>query len=404
MPDDHDDQPPGERLRALRQWRGIDQETLAGLIGKSQSWVSKVEVGNVTMQRTADIEAVASVLQVHPDELTGRPHRSLARPTHDVDVMVPAIRRALIDPVTPGPPAPTAELRLRVHRGIEAMWRTGSLGDLAAQLPGLLSAVRFAAGEGRAEDDRRAALEMLAATTSTAFPLLKHTGHLDLALLSAQQCTLAAEELGDPVWRAYAEIRRSHALIPLDAPERALAIARGAIDTAEPHVGSSDGARRVYGFGHLVAAVWAAQSFRAGDAEDHLVEAERIAEGMADADHWDLWFGPQNVAIHRTQVAAVLGRGGELPALAGRVDEDAVPSLVQRCYLRINVALGLASVKGRADDAVAELRAAERIAPMRMRTRTAIVPGLVMQLLGKQLRASSLRELRGLAYRAGVGA
>jgi len=149
--------------------------------------------------------------------------------------------------------------------------------------------------------------------------------------------------------------------------------------------------------------VWAAQAYQADDAEAHLREAEAVAAGLDDADWWDLYFGPTSVKIHRTQVAATLGRGEELPTLAERVDETSLSSVVQRCYLHTNVALGLGQVRGRADDAVRELRLAEEIAPVRLRTRTSIVPGLVMQLLSRPMRASSLRELRGKAYRVGIG-
>jgi transcriptional regulator with XRE-family HTH domain len=396
---------PGERLRRLRRWRGMEQAALANLVGRSQSWLSKVESGATPLLRTVDIEALANVLQVHPDELTGRPHRSSGgKPSHDVDVMVPAIRRALVDVVPDGRPVPVAELSRRVQTAIASMWRTGSMGELAAQLPALLRAVRLAAESGGGEDDHARALQLLAVTTSTAFPLLKHCGHVDLALLTEKMCASAAADLDDPVWRAYAGIRRSHSLIPVNAPDRALVISREAADLVEPHVGSNDAARRVYGFAHLVSAVWAAQSYLADDAEQHLREAERTAATVPDGDFWDLFFGPMNAAIHRTQVAATLGRGDELPTLAAGIDETAVPGAVQRCYLHTNIALGLAQVRGRADDAVRELRVAEEIAPMRLRTRSAIVPGLVMQLLGKPMRASSLRELRGLAYRVGIGA
>jgi transcriptional regulator with XRE-family HTH domain len=396
---------PGEHLRGLRRWRGMDQAAVAGLVGRSQSWLSKVESGATRLLRTVDVEALADVLQVHPDEITGRPHRSTGnRPSHDVDVMVPAIRRAIADEVPDARPMPLVELGRRVEQAIAAMWRTGSMAQLAAQLPGLVSSVRLAAANGGSEEDHRQAVELLAITASTAFPLLKHCGHVDLALTTAIICSTAAEELADPVWLAYAGVRRSHSLIPIGAPDRALAISRAAADLVEPHAGTSIDARRVYGFSHLVSAVWAAQAYLADDAEAHLREAENAARGLDDADFWDMFFGPTNIAIHRTQVAATLGRGEELPDLAANINESAVPGVVQRCYLHTNIALGLAQVRGRADDAVQELRRAEEIAPMRLRTRSAIVPGLVMQLLGKPMRKSSLRELRGLAYRVGIGA
>jgi hypothetical protein len=119
---------------------------------------------------------------------------------------------------------------------------------------------------------------------------------------------------------------------------------------------------------------------------------------------WDLFSGPTGTALHRTQVSAELGEGDRLPALVAAIDESNVDGAVQRSYLHTHLAVGLSQMRGRADDAVAELRRAEQIAPARFRTRSAVVPGLVMQLFGQRMRSASLRELRGLAYRVGIGA
>jgi hypothetical protein len=192
----------------------------------------------------------------------------------------------------------------------------------------------------------------------------------------------------------------SHALIPAGAPDRALAISQRAVETVEAYIGTDSKAMRVFGFANLVSAVWAARADRRDVAEDHLAAADDAASRLDDGDFWDLWFGPQNARLHRTQVAAVLGDAGKVPEVAAGVIEDRVPGVVQRSYLHTYLGQGLiAGRKG--DDAVRELRMAESLAPLRFRSRD-IVPQLVMQLLGQPMRPSSLREQRGLAYRVGL--
>jgi hypothetical protein len=85
---------------------------------------------------------------------------------------------------------------------------------------GAACAVRVCASGG--EQDRRRALRLLAVLASLAFPMLKNLGHTGLALLAASRCSEAARELGEPMWQAYAQFRRSHALVPAGAPLRAL--------------------------------------------------------------------------------------------------------------------------------------------------------------------------------------
>lgn len=391
----------GETVRKLRRWRGKDQETLAGLVGRSQAWLSNVESGKTRLDRRTDIEALADALQVHPLDIMGKPYRTAGKRTYEIEALIPAIRVALSD-VPDAPAQPLAELARRVERASAAMWRDGDLIELAASLPGLLGGVRLAGANGGAEEDRRQALRLLAVTSSVAFPMLKHLGYADLALVCANMCTTAAQELDDPLWLAYAGFRQSHALIPVGHPERALEISRKAIDTIEPHIGAGIDNLRMYGFAHLTSAVWPAQASRRDDAVTHLQEAETISQRVADGDFWDLFFGPTNVAIHRTQVMATLGDGESLPGLAAQVDEDAIPGAVQRSYLHTNVGHGLIHAHGRADDAVQELRRAEEIAPLRFRTR-AIIPPLLMALFGQPMRPSSLRELRGMAFRVGAG-
>src|SRR5918993_1421896 len=63
----------GERIAAYRRRRGLSQAALAGLIGRSESWLSQVERGVRSVDRLSILLDMAKVLHVEVDALTGRP-------------------------------------------------------------------------------------------------------------------------------------------------------------------------------------------------------------------------------------------------------------------------------------------------------------------------------------------
>lgn len=54
----------GERVARARIARGITQETLAGLVGRSPGWVSKIERGVLPLDRKSVVLKLAEVLDV----------------------------------------------------------------------------------------------------------------------------------------------------------------------------------------------------------------------------------------------------------------------------------------------------------------------------------------------------
>ncbi len=64
----------GQRIVRFRRRRGISQVVLAGLLGRSESWVSKAERGERGLDRLSVIEELARVLDVHPGALLGWEH------------------------------------------------------------------------------------------------------------------------------------------------------------------------------------------------------------------------------------------------------------------------------------------------------------------------------------------
>jgi transcriptional regulator with XRE-family HTH domain len=62
----------GARLRLLREARGMTRETLGGLVGRSASWVKRIEAGTLGAPKLHLLVAIATALRVRDlSELTG---------------------------------------------------------------------------------------------------------------------------------------------------------------------------------------------------------------------------------------------------------------------------------------------------------------------------------------------
>src|SRR5919204_6931746 len=65
--------PIGERIAIYRRRRGLTQLVLAGLIGRSESWLSQVERGSRPVDRLSVLIDIAHILKVNVTDLTGQP-------------------------------------------------------------------------------------------------------------------------------------------------------------------------------------------------------------------------------------------------------------------------------------------------------------------------------------------
>src|SRR3954469_12398199 len=63
----------GRRIATYRRRRGFSQAALAGLVGRSESWLSQVERGVRSVDRMSVLLDLARVLHVEVDALIGRP-------------------------------------------------------------------------------------------------------------------------------------------------------------------------------------------------------------------------------------------------------------------------------------------------------------------------------------------
>jgi transcriptional regulator with XRE-family HTH domain len=63
----------GQRIAAYRRRRGLSQAAVAGLIGRSESWLSQVERGIHSVDKLSVLLDLAKVLNIDVEALTGRP-------------------------------------------------------------------------------------------------------------------------------------------------------------------------------------------------------------------------------------------------------------------------------------------------------------------------------------------
>lgn len=66
-----DEDATGARIARARRRRGLSQSVLAGLVGRSESWLSQVERGKRGVDSYVVLTRMAEVLRVEVEELTG---------------------------------------------------------------------------------------------------------------------------------------------------------------------------------------------------------------------------------------------------------------------------------------------------------------------------------------------
>lgn len=143
----------GERIAAHRRRRGISQAALAGLVGRSESWLSQVERGIRSVDSLPVILDLARVLRVAPEKLIGRPWQYAPNGDLGVDGLedVRGFFTRYDDLLMSEPPG-TIDLEglrssiAQAHRTYQAARYQDVIGQLPVMLAGADGAVRSAEG------------------------------------------------------------------------------------------------------------------------------------------------------------------------------------------------------------------------------------------------------------------
>jgi transcriptional regulator with XRE-family HTH domain len=371
-------------------------ETLAGLVGRSKGWLSKIENGHARLERRQDIAAIAEALEVSADSLVGVPAPELRRDSKMYNLT--PLRSALLDTAIDSPEdipvRPVAVLADLTGDQEQARLRA-DFGTLTRELPGLISELQVHAAIA-AGGDRALALRSLIHSCALATAVLKHTGQGDLAWVAADRGRQAAGILDDPAWRAAAAFECAHARFSANRSRALLSTPRMA-DDLEPNVGDDLFAREVYGMLRLSAALACAVQGNHDGARANSAEAARVAAPLGNRPAAFGVFGPANVGVWRASLAVEAGNAGEALTYAGEVEPRALASNDRRSSLHREKARAFAML-GKDAEVALEIRQAERLSPIQVH-HDPLLRELVATTLARARREAGGRDLRGLAWR-----
>ncbi|WCN83496.1 helix-turn-helix domain-containing protein [Micromonospora sp. LH3U1] len=196
--------PVGRRVAQWRVRRNMTQQQFADRLGKSKSWVDKVERGVRRLERVSNLREIADALRIDVEVLlTARPVRS-----DPVAAGVDGIRTALARYHLRGSTRPprVEELRARLDHA-EQSYRHARYPALLAALPGLLDAAREAQAAGPGRTDA-----LLVSVYGLIALVLVKVGQGELAWLAADRGMAVALATGDPQLAAVATVSLSQAL------------------------------------------------------------------------------------------------------------------------------------------------------------------------------------------------
>ena len=394
----------GERVAWYRRRRGMSQEVLAGLIGRTADWLQRAENNRIQLDRLSVIRSLAEVLDVSIGDLIGEP--TLLDWTADSRTQtVPALRAVLMDYSQLSPllatgdsdsePPALDQLARQVDAIFEA-YQHSRFGYVTAQAPGLLQDTVTAARAADGDDAIRAH-ELLALSYQAAASVLTKLGEADLAWIAAERGLTAAQRTDSKVILGSLFRSVAHTLLSTGRFQPAVQLVDRAAGVLGDELGTADGPMlSVYGSLFLTGAMAASRAEDRPTTRAFLQEAQQAASRLGtDANYMWTAFGPTNVAIHQVNTAMELGDVQIALDLGPALDTSGLPT-----ERRVRHALDVAraySARNRRDEGLAIVLDAERIAPEQVRHHY-ISRQLVLTWMRQQRRTPSL-ELAGLAAR-----
>ncbi|GAA2521464.1 helix-turn-helix domain-containing protein [Pilimelia columellifera] len=408
-----DEMPIGRRVAYWRGRRKMSQQVFADRLGKSKSWVDKVERGVRRLDKFSVIYEIAEVLGVDAQLLLGKEPERRPDSVNCIDQMeVEEIRSALerYDQISaffyaaPQPP-PLAEVR----KAVSHAWLTyqhAKYGVLARTLPRLLREAQSADTAYARSDGAEEAAHLLGQVYQIASSALRKLGEHELSWLAADRSIAVSQRAGDYLLAGIASYRVGSALLALGRARPALEVNINIANRLATDLGG-DGANperlSVYGMLLLNGAMAAARTGCSATVRDLIAGAEEAANQLGgDYNHYWTCFGPTNVQLHKAAAAVEMGEGRVAVQTHQEIDPAGFAALLpeRRAHHFIDVARAYTQM-GDVEKAAELLLEGDRLAPAEIRCRPAAHEILTDVL--RRTRGTPAAPIAELAENMGVG-
>lgn len=364
----------GQRMQILRTRRGMSRIVLAGLVGKSPSWVKQVEGGRLHMPKLAMVLRIAEALRVPElSELTGDQSTTIGLFEGPGHARLPQVRAAIdAFPLTTRRAAPApAHLRERLIRAWSARHSAPNHRDIiGGLLPDLIQDAQLAVLQADSASERRVAQGLLSEVYSLSQFFLAYQPDPPLLWRVVERAMISAQEAEDPhvigvaAWLA-TQAHRDSGHAHFDAADAVNLETIRYLEAFLPD--ASDDVLAIAGALQFEAGYTAARRGETGTAWRYWDTARAIAERLpADYYHPVTSFSRAVMGAHAVTVAVELHAGAESVRQASAADATTIPSRPRRARHRIEEARGY-QLDGQPEAALAALDKAYEAAPETIR-------------------------------------
>jgi transcriptional regulator with XRE-family HTH domain len=333
----------GQRIKAVRESRGMARPVLAALVGRSEGWLKAVEGGRLHPPRLPMLVKLATALKVADlSELTGAvsmPTEMFAATEHPA---LTVVRRA-VDAAPlglAGGPAPNLD---HVAAALATGWKArDTRGDhrtaLGKLLPSLITSASVAASHPEISDPRRAQVLYASALNLTQmFAAYQADGNLVWRV--AERSLATARAAGDPAAIAQSCWFLVQAFRESGQWDSAQTLTEDALRLLDPVRDDSPELLSAWASMAFHAAITHARAGESGVAWGWHTRAAKAASRLPDG--W--WSSPTSaspaaVPIHAVTVAVELRQPGTAFKWARKLDDALIPARPRRARHLIEVA------------------------------------------------------------------